>query len=140
MVTEVMSVRFPEEVAARLRAAAAVAAETASGLAQRLVDEGLRMSAHPGIVFRSGPGGRRAGLVRGPDVWEVVGLLRSLQARGDHAVAEAATWLDLSESEVRAALAYYGEFPDEVEAMIAANDEAAERARAAWERQQRLLA
>ncbi len=78
--------------------------------------------------------------MRGPDVWEVVGLLRSLEARGDAAVTEAAIWLNLSESEVRATLAYYGEFPDEIDAMIAANDEAPERARAAWERQQRLLA
>jgi len=140
MVTEVMSVRFPKDVATRLRAAAAVLAETVSGLVQRLVDEGLRMSAHPGILFRAGPGGRRAGLVRGPDVWEVVGLLRSLDVRGDAAVAEAAAWLGLSESEVRATLAYYGEFPDEIDVMIAANDEAAVRARAAWERQQRLLA
>lgn len=32
---------------------------------------------HPGIVFRPGPTGRRAGLAGGPDVWEVVRAVRS---------------------------------------------------------------
>lgn len=27
------------------------------------------MDEHPGIVFRSGPAGRRAGLAGGPDIW-----------------------------------------------------------------------
>ena len=40
--------------------------------AERYVEEGLRMDAHPGIVFRDGPAGRRAGLASGPDVWEVI--------------------------------------------------------------------
>src|SRR5438105_1041599 len=103
--SEVMSIRFPEQVARRLRDRAAETAETASGLAQRLVDEGLRMDAHPGIAFRSGPAGRRAGLVRGPDVWEVISLVRSLRSRGDKAVKEAAEWLSLNETQIRVALA-----------------------------------
>lgn len=138
--SEVVSVRFPSEVARRLRDRAAAVSEPVSGLAQRLVDEGLRMEAHLGIVFRSGPSGRRPGLARGPDVWEVVALIRSLDERGDAAVAEAVEWLGLSEGEVRAALGYYGEFPAEIDGEIELNERASERARRSLEAQQRLLA
>jgi hypothetical protein len=54
-------VRFDVPVAERL--AAFVAARPGSSLssaANRLVDEGLRMNEHPGVVFREGPTGRRA--------------------------------------------------------------------------------
>jgi hypothetical protein len=137
--SEVVSVRLPDQVAQRLRARAATGDESVSGLAQRLVDEGLRIDAHPGIVFRPGPTGRRAALMRGPDVWEVVSLVRSLDASGDAAISETATWLGLDEPQVRAALGYYGAFPDEIDAQILANDTAAEQARREWETQQRLL-
>ena len=137
--SEIVSVRVSEEVARRLRERAGAGHETVSGLAQRLVDEGMRMDAHPGIVFRPGPTGRRAALMRGPDVWEVVGLIRSLEASGTEAVTEAATWLGLDEVQVRSALGYYGAFPEEVDARIAANEAAARRAEHEWETQQRLL-
>lgn len=131
--------RLPDDVARRLRERATASDEAVSGLAGRLVDEGLRMAAHGGIVFRPGPSGRRAALSRGPDVWEVIGLIRSLDARGEAALEEAATWLGLSEALVRVALGYYGEFPDEINAKIAANDAAAERAEREWRTQQSLL-
>jgi hypothetical protein len=64
-----ISVRFPDEVARRLRRNGAGTGEATSGLVVRLVDEGIRMAEHPGVVFRDGPTGRRAGLAAGPDVW-----------------------------------------------------------------------
>jgi len=137
--SEVVSVRLSDQVAQRLRERAAADDEAVSGLAQRLVDEGLRMEAHPGIVFRPGPSGRRAALMRGPDVWEVVGLLRSLDISGEAAIVEAARWLGLAEAQVRAALGYYGAFPDEVDSQVAANQAASEQAEREWETQQRLL-
>jgi hypothetical protein len=138
-VSEVVSVRLPDEVARRLRDEAAGTTEAVSGLAARLVDEGLRMATHPGIVFRSGPSGRRAALITGPDVWEIIGLIRSLDARGVAALAEAADWLGLTEPQIRTALGYYGAFPDEIDARIAANDSAAEQAERSWRTQQELL-
>ncbi len=137
--SEVVSVRLSDQVARRLRDRATADDEAVSGLAQRLVDEGLRMEAHPGIVFRRGPSGRRAALMRGPDVWEVVALLRSLDKSGEAAVVEATAWLALPEAQIRAALGYYGAFPEEVDNRIAANQAAAEQARREWEIQQRLL-
>jgi len=44
------------------------------------------MMEHPGVLFRTGPTGRRAGLAAGPDVWEVVRAVRS--ARGAEPAAE----------------------------------------------------
>src|ERR1039458_3772079 len=71
-------VRFEATVVDRL--ASFVAAHPGMSLslaANRLVDEALRMSEHPGIMFRAGPTGRRASLATGPDVWEVVRAIKS---------------------------------------------------------------
>src|SRR3546814_13155480 len=48
-------------------------------LAERLIDEGLRMDAHPSVTFREGPTGRRPALVGGPEIVDVIGAL----VRGD---------------------------------------------------------
>ena len=122
-----------------MRERAEETSESSSGLAGRLVDEGLRMEAFPGIVFRPGPSGRRAAVSKGPDVWEVISLVRSLDARGERAIAEAAEWLNLHAAEIRLALAYYGEFSDEIDHRIRANERAADRARRSWEAQQRII-
>ena len=46
-------------------------------LAQRYVEEGLRMDEHPLIRFGDGPAGRRARLVgTGKDLWEVIATVR----------------------------------------------------------------
>lgn len=108
-------------------------------LAERYLEEGMRMEDHPGIVFRDGPMGRRAGLAAGPDVWEIVAALKQLPTRGRAAIGELAELLELSEGQIEAALAYYGEFPDEVDELITRNDEEAERAETAWRRQQTVL-
>src|SRR6516225_10192745 len=71
-------VRFDAAVAERL--ASFVAANpglSLSSAANRLVDEALRMTEHPGIIFRAGPTGRRAALAGGPDIWEVIRAIKS---------------------------------------------------------------
>lgn len=91
------------------------------------------MAAHPGIVFRDGPSGRRAALARGPDVWEVIALLASLDVGGDAALEEASEWLALPKSLIRTALAYHSDFAAEIDAEIEANDRAAREARESLE-------
>jgi len=135
-----LSIRFDPELLDRLRRGAAGRDTTPSGLAQRLIDEGLRSQEFPGIVFRDGPSGRRAGIVAGPDVWEVVAALRDARLRGDAAVEAVGDELALPVGRVRAALSYYGAFPAEVDAEITENERAAEEALRSWESQQRLLA
>jgi hypothetical protein len=135
-----LSIRFDQALLERLRRRAAAQDTTPSGLAQRLVDEGLRAQEHPGVVFRDGPSGRRAALVTGPDVWEVVAALRRSTARGGAAVTTTAGEMGLSVAQVKTALDYYGSYPDEIDEQIAENERAADEAHAAWQAQQRLLA
>ena len=77
------------------------------------------MDRHPGIVFRPGPAGRRPGLAGGPDVWEVVRVVRNVEACGDRAIAEAASWLGLAAARVRIAVEYYADYPAEIDAWLA---------------------
>ena len=136
-----LSIRFDESVLGRLRKRAlANPGSTVSGLAQRLVDEGLRMSEHPGILFKDGPSGRRAALAFGPDVWEVVTFLREIDERGDAAIAAAAEVFALAEAKVRVALHYYAAYADEIDAEVAHAAEESTAAEAAWEAARRLLA
>jgi hypothetical protein len=140
-VTKPTSIRFDEMLLARLRRRAQAATGiSTSALAQRLVDEGLRMADHPGILFKDGPAGRRAALAYGPDVWEVIKVLREVDERGPTAMAAAADILALDVSRITLVVAYYSDYRDEVDAEIAAADEASERAERAWRVQQRLIA
>jgi hypothetical protein len=136
-----LSIRFDENLLARLRRRAQTnPGVTVSGLAQRLVDEGLRTAEHPGIVFKEGPSGRRAALAFGPDVWEVVKFLREVDERGSGAISTAADMLGLTEAKVRAAIHYYSAYPAEIDAEIAQADDESRAAEAAWEAEERLLA
>ena len=136
----VLSIRFRRPGAYdRLKRRAHLGSESISAVGERLIDEGLRMEAHPGVVFRDGPSGRRASLAAGPDVWEIVGLLRDLQGSLDVRAAHVADQMGLAEPQVRAASRYYAEFTDEIDAEIAQNDEAAELELAVWENERRLL-
>ncbi|MBA2273705.1 MAG: hypothetical protein H0W21_07380 [Actinobacteria bacterium] len=86
------------------------------------------MDAHPGIIFRPGPGGRRAGLPGGPDVWEVVRVLRDIEARDEAAIEKTAKLTGLAVYQARTAARYYQEFTNEVDAWIAEVDRQAEEA------------
>ncbi len=136
-----LSIRFDPGILDRLRRRAGRSpGATPSGLAQRLVDEGLRQGEFPGVVFRDGATGRRAALALGPDVWEVVRTLREVDERGEAAVDAAAELLALPPARVRLALRYYSTYEQEVDAEIAEADAASEAAERAWRTEQRLLA
>lgn len=114
---------------------------TPSGLAQRLVDEGLRSQEHPGIVFRDGPSGRRAALAAGPDVWEIVSVVRSSGETDEkRAIVVTADEMALSAGQIQLALTYYGAFPAEIEAQMDENVRSATQAFEAWRARQQLLA
>lgn len=136
-----LSIRFDPAILERLRKRArSVPGATPSGLAERLVDEGLRMAEHPGIVFKDGPTGRRAALSLGPDVWEVAKMVRELDERGERAIEAAAELLNLPAERVRQALHYYGTYPGEIDAEVAMADQESRTAEEAWQAEQRLLA
>ena len=86
------------------------------------------MEEHPGIVFRSGPSGRRAVLVGGPDVWEVVRDVKSARLadpklKESHLLTLVADNTGVDRARMEEALAYWAAYPDEVDAMIAHADE-----------------
>jgi hypothetical protein len=144
-ITSPSSIRFEPRVLSRLNAFVATHPEMSlSSASNRLVDEALRMHEHPLIVFKDGPAGRRARLVGGPDVWEVVGAVRSVRAAepeltGDDALEVVAQSSGVPMPLLRAALAYWGEFPEEVDAFLDRARAEAAQAEAGWRRQQELL-
>jgi hypothetical protein len=82
-----VSVRLDDGLAERLRIRARAAGESLSDRLRRYAEEGARRDEHPLITFRDGPTGRRAGLVGGPDVWEVAMRLEDLADESDPAAA-----------------------------------------------------
>ena len=87
--------------------------------------------------FADGPSGRRAALVgSGLDVWEVIATVRD----NDNDPDEAAAYLEIAPGLVQAAVAYYGDYREEIDAEIALNQAEWERGYAAWEAGKRALA
>src|SRR4029077_16126903 len=123
--TTPLSIRFSPSLLARLRQRAnAVTSASDAGLAQRLIDEGLRMADHPGVVFKDGPSGRRAALAYGPDIWEIIKFLREVDERGPAALDAAAEVFAADASRIAPAVGYYADYQDEIDAEIADADEA----------------
>jgi hypothetical protein len=115
--TASVSMRMDRETAARIRARAEARGERFSDAMRRYAEEGDRAETHPGIVFRSGPAGRRAGLAGGPDVWEICFAARQLGG-GKQIAERLAEELSLTPDRVAVALRYAAEFPEEIEARI----------------------
>jgi uncharacterized protein (DUF433 family) len=124
-----LSVRLTEATIRRLGARARRVHLPPRTLAQRYVEEGLRMDEHPLVRFVDGPAGRRPRLVgTGKDVWEVIVAVRD--NGGD--AAEAARYLEIPLGLVQAAVAYYGAYRDEIDEWIELNEQEAAEAYAAW--------
>jgi uncharacterized protein (DUF433 family) len=127
--TSPLSVRLNDATIARLGRHAQRVHLAPRTLAQRYVEEGLRMDEHPLIRFAEGPAGRRARLMgTGKDVWEVIATVRD--NGGD--IAEAARYLEIPVGLVQAAVTYYGAYTDEIDQWIEINAQDAAEAHAAW--------
>jgi hypothetical protein len=111
-----VSVRLDDRLAERLRLRARAAGESLSDRLRRYAEEGARRDEHPMITFRDGPTGRRAGLITGPDVWEVAMWIEDV-GPGAEAAAEVSGKARES-GQIDAALAYRASFPDEIQARI----------------------
>lgn len=112
-----VSVRLDDDLAESLRLRARAAGETLSDRLRRYAEEGTRREEHPLITFRDGPAGRRAGLIGGPDVWEIVMWVEDLAADPDP-IATLVGDLGFTRSQIDAALRYRAAYPDEVAARI----------------------
>ena len=132
------SFRLSPDLLARLEGEAAGAGTTVSALVTELLEEGLRVRRFPGVVFRDGPAGRRAGLVGGPDVWEVIRDVRATAGRGEAKIRRVAADAGLTESQVRLAVDYYAAFPAEIDARLATEERSAAQLRELVARRERL--
>jgi len=131
-----LSVRLNDATISRLGARARRVRLPPRTLAQRYVEEGLRMDEHPMIRFADGPAGRRARLLgTGKDVWEIIAVVKD--NRGD--AAEAARYLEIPVGLIQAAIGYYGAYTTEIDGQIEANDEEIASAHAAFEAGQAAL-
>ncbi|GAC1325229.1 MAG: hypothetical protein NVSMB25_23490 [Thermoleophilaceae bacterium] len=132
-----MSLRLSEATINRLGRRARRANMPTRTLAQRYVEEGLRMDEHPLVRFVDGPAGRRARLVAsGKDVWEVIATVRD----NDNDLPAASEYLRIPLGLIQAAVTYYGAYRDEIDELIADNEREAAESRAAWRVGQAALA
>ena len=114
-----VSVRLPRTTEQKVRTLAAIEHRSLAEMVKLLAEEGLKAREFPSITFTDGPTGRRATLVNGPDVWEVIEPYL-LAGKDWRALRE--SYPHLEESALRAAVRYYEAYPDEIEARIALND------------------
>ena len=118
--------------------------ESRSAAAERLIEEGLRMAQHPGIVFREGATGRRPALADGPQVWVLAGMFREDPLDSDEdierAAASTAKHMELPSRDVLAAIRYYLDYRDEIDEWIRDLEAYSARAYAEWRSKQRLPA
>jgi len=108
-----------------------------SAAANLLVDEALRSSAHPLVAFVDGPSGRRARLAGGPDVDRVIRALVSTQEAEpgltiDELLSVVGETSDVPEQTIRAAVEYWADFPEEIDARIEEGRQAETEAREKW--------
>ena len=128
-----LSVRLNDSTIARLGRHAQRMHLAPRTLAQRYVEEGLRMDEHPLIRFADGPAGRRARLVgTGKDVWEIIAAVRD----NDGDAAETARYLEMPLGLVQAAISYYGAYRDEIDQWIEVNEQQVAEAYAVWSARQ----
>ncbi|HSF39617.1 MAG TPA: hypothetical protein VLT87_07485 [Thermoanaerobaculia bacterium] len=87
-----------------------------SAMTRELLEEAIRMRRIPGIAFADGPAGRRAVVGgSGLDVWEVVATWKAVDKNHDR-LRQSYHWL--TEVQLRAALAYYEVYPEEIDARL----------------------
>ena len=123
-VRETTSFRFPQTLVQRLDRRAGNLGVTRTTLAERFLEEGLRLVEHPGIAFRDGASGERRAAISGSrlDVWMVVEVVRA-----NGGIEGAADYLEVPAHGIEAAARYYAAYPDEIDEEIRQNNEYAER-------------
>jgi hypothetical protein len=118
--TSPISVRLPREAAEKLRTLAELERRSLAEMLRLLADEAIKLREFPEVTFTDGPTGRRATLIEGPDVWEV---LEPYVLAGCDWQTLKASYPELNEGLLRTAVRYYEAYPDEIDARIALNQQ-----------------
>ena len=133
------SFRLPDDLLERLDEEAAASRTSVTALVTSLLDEGIKTHRFPGIVYRDGPTGRRAGIVGGPDVWEIVRAVAHAKGRGEARLRAVAEAHDLPLGRARLAVEFYAAFPGEIDERMEADERAARRISEEITRREQLL-
>ena len=132
-----VSFRFDPTAVKRLKEHAVQSNSSQTELAERYIEEGIRSDEHPSIYFRDGAAGRRPALLGSR--LDVAGAITTIR-QNDGSVENAAEYLEIPVAHLEAAALYYGEFHEEVDAMIEHSRQAADRERELWMKGQEALA
>ena len=134
-----LSVRVDDDLLQRLEDECRKSGQSRSALAKQLLEEGLRMERHPGIVFRPGATGRRPALAGGPAVWVVARIFREWEGPPAEMTPFIMDSLAITDEQVSAAAGYYAEYRDEIDGWLDRLDEEADQAKAEWMRRRAIL-
>jgi uncharacterized protein (DUF433 family) len=106
-------------------------------MVDRLLNESLRIEKHPFIRFITGASGRREAHIVGTR-WKVRQIIVSLKGEKGR-IAAVVNGFDLTEPQVRAAVSYYADFTDEIDADIMRDSVDADQQRIRWQREQSVI-
>jgi hypothetical protein len=134
------SFRISDTAKTMLASRAAREGMTATALLDRLIIEGIDQLDYPGITFRGPAHDRRAALAAGPDVWEIVARLQELDGSEEQRISRLAAESELHPRNIRIALDYAADHPDEVQERIGRNRAMAEQSRKTAQQREALLA
>lgn len=133
------SFRLPEELLAGLEQEACESGSSVSALVATLLDEGLKSRRFREVVYRDGRAGRRAGLIDGPDLWEIVRDLKQAPGKGEKRLQRLAADTGLNERQITVAADFYACYPEEIDRLIEADERAAVQAKEVIARREQLL-
>jgi uncharacterized protein (DUF433 family) len=111
--------------------------ESRNAMVDRLLNESLRLEKHPFVRFITGAAGRREPHILGTrwKVRQIIVTLKEEKGQLDSVIKG----FDLTELQVRAAVSYYADFSDEIDADIERDSVDAEQQRVRWEREQSVI-
>jgi uncharacterized protein (DUF433 family) len=110
-------IRISDELAQEISREAEMKGVSWSAMTSSLLAEALQMRRVPGIVMVDGPSGRRAVVAgSGLDVWEIIATWQAC-GKDEQQLAENYPWL--TSPQLRAALAYYELYPDDIDKRLA---------------------
>lgn len=121
MASGVVSVRLSHDVAEKVRTISTLEHRSVAETIKILTEEALKLREFPGITFTDGPTGRRARLIGGIDVWEVLEPY-VLAGHDWRTLRDSYPFLD--EATLRLAVRYYEAYPQEIDARIGLNQRA----------------
>jgi uncharacterized protein (DUF433 family) len=113
-----VSIRIPEEVRVAIAEMAGRNRRDFSSVANEMLDEAVKMRRVPGITFADEFEHREAKVGgTGLGVWEVIAAYQRMDEDWERFRKHYKNWLD--EYQLRAALAYWRAFPEEIDGLIA---------------------